>query len=150
MHYPGIGRRTSAPAEEGWLVGALLAWLPVAAAILLASGVRLLVLLGTWDRRLAMVLSLIPSGAIVLWASWMLFRRIGGEVAAVRGRVVLVWAVASAALRALWLGPVLGGGWNLVRADYSLSDWQPWPVLLGWIVVCPFLFRRKSRSLPEV
>jgi hypothetical protein len=133
---------------EGWLANALLAWVPIAVAILLASGVRLAFLLGTWDRRLAMVVCLLPSGAIVCWASWLLFRRIGTEFIGVRGRVALLWVGVSAAFRALWIGLALGGGWELVQADYRSSDWQPWPVLLGWIAVCPFLFRSRVPSSP--
>lgn len=140
-----MGYRVLASGPEGWLAGALLGWLPVAVAILVASGIRFLVLLGTWDRPLAMLFSLIPGGAIVLWASWVLFRRIGDEFAGVRGRVAVVWGAASVTLRALWVGPLLGGGWDLIRADYASRNWEPWPVLLGWIVVSPFLFKSAAR-----
>jgi hypothetical protein len=107
------------------------------------------VLIGTWNRPLAMLVSLTLGGAIVLWTGWVVFRRVRGEFEGVRAGVAVVWVVASAAFRAAWLGPVLGGGWELIVADYTLRDWEPWPVLLAWILVVPFVFPRALPPAPE-
>jgi hypothetical protein len=61
-----------------------------------------------------------------------------------------VWGGASATFRALWVGAILGGGWDAVTADYALRDGQLWLVLLAVIVVSPFLFRpRRDAESPD-
>jgi hypothetical protein len=138
----------SAPPRR-WLPTLLLAWLPVGGAIILATVVRLIVWLGLWNRSVAGMLSVVPSAVVVFLVSRAVLAGSEGELDGLRGRMALVWGVASAVFRAVWVGVVLGGGQRAVVGDYTLAEGPAWLVLLGVIVLSPLIAGPRSRRAPR-
>lgn len=118
---------------------AFLSWLPIALGIIL----------GTMTRFVAFLLG---GGTHASAAGSVLFAAIGAVVAVIalerssevpdwRGviRLGTTWLLLSMAFRAVWLGVVIGGGWEGVRMDYEAWKGQPGVFVLALTVAAPLV-----------
>jgi hypothetical protein len=59
-------------------------------------------------------------------------------------RIGLFWMVLTVAFEFLFFHYVGGHSWELLLANYDLSEGRLWPLILLWVAVAPYVFYRHA------
>ena len=118
------------------------AWL-LLAALMTANGIaREALLVPTFGRGVADVLSAALGIAIILAATRPFLRPLAGLPSAHPGRGALAWLALTVAFEFLVGRFVDRKSWTELLANYAVWDGRLWPVVLAAVGVAPFLWTR--------
>lgn len=142
MQFHGTADQGSTPLKFST---ALISWLPIAISLVLGTLLRAAVLVLGGTEHGAAVASILCAGAgAALAALWFTSSTEAGDWWTT-WKLSALWVVLTIAFRALWLGVVVGAGWNGVALDYQVWDGKPGAVVVAVVAAAPFVLKGRRR-----
>lgn len=124
----------------------IITWLPISFGIVLASLTRAATgLLGGGRWAIVAATTVICGLSVTAAASWLhATEQISNRWTALR--LSLVWIALSIVFRALWLGEIIGAGWDGVLKDYRIWAGEPWTIVLCLVALGPLILTWRRRT----